>query len=58
MEHISIDFKWPLPMSTYNMYLLAIVDEYSWYPFAFPARICTLQQLLAAEKFCLVFVEC
>jgi len=35
-EHLSVDFKGPLPSSTKNRYLLTIVDEYSRFPFAFP----------------------
>lgn len=35
-EHLSLDFKGPLPSSTRNKYILTIVDEYSRFPFAFP----------------------
>ena len=36
MEPWSIDFKGPLRSSSQNTYMLAIVDEYSRFPFAFP----------------------
>ena len=35
MEHLSIDFKGPLPSSSKNKYLLTVIDEYSCFPFAF-----------------------
>ena len=35
MERLSIDFKGPLPSSYKNKYLLAVVDKYSRFPFAF-----------------------
>ena len=37
-ERLNMDFKGPLPSSTQNKFILTIVDEYSRYPFAFPVR--------------------
>nr|XP_014294278.1 uncharacterized protein LOC106692696 [Halyomorpha halys] len=37
-ERLNVDFKWPVPSSTRNHYLLTIVDEYSRFPFAYPCR--------------------
>ena len=36
-DRLNIDFKGPLPSNTSNKYMLTVVDEYSRYPFAFPA---------------------
>ncbi|XP_064100757.1 uncharacterized protein K02A2.6-like [Macrobrachium nipponense] len=36
MERLSIDFKEPVPMASYNPYLLIVFDEYSLFPFTFP----------------------
>ena len=35
-EHLSIDFKGPLPTTNKNQYFLTSVDEYSRFPFVFP----------------------
>jgi hypothetical protein len=45
MERLSIDFKGPLPTATRNAYILAVVDEYSRFPFAFQfhVQICNPQ---------------
>ena len=36
VERLSIDFKGPLPSSSRDKYFLAVVDEYSRFPFAIP----------------------
>ena len=36
MDRISIEFKGPLPYTSYNTYLLMVVDEYSRFAFAYP----------------------
>ena len=36
MERFSIDFKGPLPSSSRNKYFLAVIDEYSRFPFVIP----------------------
>ena len=39
MDRISIDFKGPLPNSSFNnRFLFVAIDEYSRYPFAFPCK--------------------
>lgn len=35
MDRLSIDYKGSLPSSSRNKYLLTVVDEYFWFPFAF-----------------------
>lgn len=36
LEQLSINFKGPVLSVTHNMYLLVVIDKYSWFPFVVP----------------------
>ena len=46
-EHLSIDFKGPLPTISKNKYILTVVDEYSRFPFAYPCKEQTTEVIIA-----------
>ena len=49
-QMLNIDFNGPLTSTTKKIYVLTVIDEYSWFPFAIPCKDVESSTVIRAQS--------